>query len=430
MNIINFGGATAIIEHNGKRILFDPWLDDGIFHGAWYHFPEPVLGVEDIGHVDYVYISHIHEDHCSAGTIKYINSDAEVILMDRKPNLVQNFLFNHGFHFKKIHLVSPRTPVEISPGLVFDIVEPDPKDEMARLIDSALIINWDGFTIYNANDCQPYDEGIRYIIENYKKIDLALLPYSGGSGYPSCYTNLTDEEKLSEKNRILKGRIEFFINSVRQINPVYVIPFADQWVVGGSRSNFNKFVSHSSCRGVVEKPFIKAKLESKLLLLNTGQQYNFSSKLKTPEDPYQYYTDDDRELYVTNTLNNVRYDHEKFSFGASVPLHRIVQYARDRQWDMQKRQDYFPDFSFYFDMTDSKQRFHIDTKALDVTITTTSSKLSEPYIRISASRDLLIMLLLGHISWNIADAAFFLDYDRQPNNYDPKIYALLNYLRI
>ena len=57
------------------------------------------------------------------------------------------------------------------------------------------------------------------------------------------------------------------------------------------------------------------------------------------------------------------------------------------------------------------------------------SDLIEPYLRISVSRNLLIMLLIGHISWNIADAAFFLDYDRAPNKYDPELYALLNYLR-
>jgi len=429
VNIINFGGATAILEHNGKRILFDPWLDDGIFHGAWHHFPGAVLGVEDIGHVDYVYISHIHEDHCSAGTIKYINSDAEIILMDRRPNLVQNFLLNHGFHFKKIHLVSPRTPVEIEPGLIVDMVEPNPEDEMARLIDSALIIDWDGFTLYNANDCQPYPDGIRYIRNNYEEVDLALLPYSGGSGYPSCYTNLTDEEKLAEKNRIMNVRIESFINSVRQINPLYVLPFADQWVVGGSRSNLNKFVSHSSCRGVVEKPFIEAKLKSNLLLLNTGQQYNFETGQKEPEAPYQYHTDDDRDEYIASKLTNVSYDYEIFSFDPGVSLLRQFKYARVRQWGMQKRQDYFPDFSFYFDATDTNERFCINTRLEDVIVTSTSSKLVQPYLRISVSRDLLLMLILGHISWNIADAAFFLDYDRQPNTYDPKIYALLNYLR-
>ena len=429
MKFINFGGATAIMEHNGKRILFDPWLDEGIFHGAWFHFPPPVLGIKDIGHVDYVYISHIHEDHCSAGTIKHINTDAEIILMDRTPNLVKNFLHNNDFNFKKIHVISPRSPIELEPGLIVDMVEPNPEDEMARLIDSSLVLKWDGFTMYNANDCQPHPDGIEYIKKNYEKLDLALLPHTGGSGYPGCYTNLTDDEKLSEKNRIIEGRIQSFIESVRQLNPVAVMPFADEWCVGGSRSDLNKFVAHSSCKGSVKSLYEGAKLESTLLLLNSGQEYDFDTNQKLPDEPYIYYTDDDRDEYIDTKLNDVSYDHEKFSFESGVSLFRLVKYARARQWDMQKRQDHFPDFSFYFDSTDTCQRFCINTTVEDITVTSTSSELVEPYLRISVSRDLLIMLLLGHISWNIADPAFFLDYDRAPNTYDPKIYALLNYLR-
>ena len=429
MKFINFGGATAIIEHNGKRIFFDPWLDDGIFHGAWFHFPPAVLGIEDIGHVDYVYISHIHEDHCSAGTIKHINSDAEIILMDRRPNLVKNFLSNNNLHFKKIHLISPRTPVELEPGLIVDMVEPNPDDEMTKLIDSSIVINWDGFTLYNANDCQPHSDGIQYIKNNYKRVDLALLPYSGGSGYPSCYTNLTDAEKLSEKERIIKSRVKSFIDSVRQLNPVYVIPFADAWCVGGSRSDLNKFVAHSSCRGIVERPFKDSNLQSNLLLINTGQDYNFDTNKKTPDEPYTYYTENDRDDYIASKLTDVSYDYEKFTFEPAVSLPRQLKYARSRQWDAQKRLNYFPEFSFYFDTIDTDQRFHISTLTEDVNISSTDTDLVKPYLRISVPRNLLIMLLIGHISWNIADAAFFLEYDRVPNTYDPEIYALLNYLR-
>jgi UDP-MurNAc hydroxylase len=91
MKLLNIGGATAIVEHNGKRILFDPWMDDGIFHGSWYHYPPAQVGIEDLGKLDYIYISHIHEDHCSAGTIKHLNPDAEIIVMDRCPR-VRNFI--------------------------------------------------------------------------------------------------------------------------------------------------------------------------------------------------------------------------------------------------------------------------------------------------------------------------------------------------
>ena len=126
MKILNIGGATAILEHNGTRMLFDPWLDDGIYHGAWYHYPPAKVGMHDLGHVDYIYISHIHEDHCSAETIKHLNRDAEIIVMDMPPHFVVKFLKARGLDFKYIHAIEPFTPTEIAPGLVVDMVTADP----------------------------------------------------------------------------------------------------------------------------------------------------------------------------------------------------------------------------------------------------------------------------------------------------------------
>jgi UDP-MurNAc hydroxylase len=53
-----------------------------------------------------------------------------------------------------------------------------------------------------------------------------------------------------------------------------------------------------------------------------------------------------------------------------------------------------------------------------------------PYLRVSCGYTLMIMLLLGQVSWNIADAALFLDYDRMPNIYEPEIYVCLNLLKV
>jgi UDP-MurNAc hydroxylase len=430
MKLTNIGGATAVLEHNGKRMLFDPWMNDGIFHGAWYHFPPLNVDVEDLGRLDYVYISHIHEDHCSAGTIRRINPDAEIILMDREPNYVAKFLQGHGFRFRKIHLVKPRTPLKLAGDLIVDIVEPDPADEMARLIDSALVINWDSFVVYNANDCQPHRDGIDYIRRHYGKVDLALLPYTGGSGYPACYVNLSSEEKAAEKSRILALRLDAFVDTVRQLEPVYAMPFADQYVVAGSRSHLNRFISHPPGPGVVRDVFAHAALEAHLLLLNSGQTFDFSSPGKVLGEPYRDVAEDDREHYIVNSLQQVRYDHEKLSFSPGVPLERLVHHARARLWQEQERQECFPRFSFYLDAADGKRRFHLPLDSPETATIPFDAPCVEPFLRITAPRDLLIMLLIGHVSWNIADAALFLDYERVPNRYDPALYALLNYLRI
>jgi UDP-MurNAc hydroxylase len=429
MKLTNFGGATAILEHAGKRMLFDPWLDDGIFHGSWFHYPPLELGVQDLGRLDYVYISHIHEDHCSAGTIRHINPDAEIILMDRQPNLVARFLERHGFHFRKVHLLKPRTPLQLEPGLTVTIVEPDPADEMARLIDSSLLVRWDDFVVYNANDCLPYPAGMQYILDSHGKVDLALLPYSGGSGYPACYVNLSAEQKDAEKKRIVDMRLRSFADAVQFLQPTWAMPFADQYVIGGSRAHLNAHVSHPDSPAQVQKVLADG-LTTKLLLLNSAQSFDFAEERKIPDAPYREFSAAERAEYIATELAGARYDHETFTFGPSVPLERLVQHARSQMWHAQQRQSWFPRFNFYLDITDTDRRFEIALDRAELAPVAKDAPCIEPYLRIAAPHSLMIMLLLGHVSWNIADAALFLDYERVPNIYDPKLFALLNYLRL
>jgi UDP-MurNAc hydroxylase len=430
MKLTNYGGATAILEHRGKRILFDPWLDDGIYHGSWYHYPPLEIGIEELGHLDYVYISHIHEDHCSAGTIKHINQDAEIIIMDRKPNLVLRFLNSNGFKFKAIHCISPQTPREISPGLVVDMVTADPQHELSYLIDSALVMKWDGHVIYNANDCIPYDAGLKYIKQQYGDVHLALLPYAGGSGYPACYINLTNDEKLKEAARIYEERIQSFIETVQFLDPKLAMPFADQYVVAGSRSHLNKFMAHPPGPGSVFQAMQEVGILDKLILLNSGQAVELVSGTKIPDEKFYFHSKKDREHYIQDGLLGKRYDHELIDFAPVVPIDRLLEYARARLLTVQQKQHYFPEFSYYFSVPDRKKLFRIDLSKESVEELAFDAQKEEPFLALSMNSSLFVLMLIGHVSWNIADAALFLDYERRPNQYDTKIHAYINYLRV
>ncbi len=430
MKIINLGGATAILEHRGKRMLFDPWLDDGIFHGAWYHWPPLAAGLKDMGRFDYIYISHIHEDHCSAGTIRHLNRDAQIILMDRTPNFVANFLSANGFEFAQVHLVPPRHEIQLEPGLFVNMIEPDPTNEMARLIDSSLVIRWDDFVIFNANDCQPHQSGLAYLKSQYPRVDLALLPYSGGSGYPSCYVNLSEAEKSAEKERILSSRLQSFIDTFARVDPRFAMPFADQYVVGGSRSHLNRYITHGPSAGIVGDSMKKAGALDRLLFLNSGQAFDFEAGRMEPPEAYRLHTESDREHYIAASLRDIKYDHEIIQFGAGVPMERLVAYARARLWAVQEKRAEFPDFVLYLHLADSDRRFCIPLATPDIQPEPSDASMQEPFLRISAPDTLMAMMLIGHVSWNIADAALFLDYERRPNVYDPSIYVLLNFLKV
>lgn len=430
MRLTNIGGATAILEHDGKRMLFDPWLNDGIFHGAWYHYPPVAAGIEDLGRFDYVYISHVHEDHCAIGTIERLNRDAEIIIIDREPNLVRKFLDNHGLAFKKIHLVKPYHATPIAPGLTVDMLEADPAHEANYLIDSALVLDWDGFVLYNANDCPPCEGALAYLQQNYPKVRAALLPYTGGSGYPACFTNLSHEQKLAEKRRIYEEGLRRFVDTVQALSPDYAMPFADQYVVAGSRSHLNAYLPHPPDGAGAIDALEEIGLGAKALLLNSGQAFDFADGKKSPDVPYRRHSEADRERYVETHLIDKRYDHEAFALDRRVALGRLFNGARARLWSAQKRMDYFPSFTYYIDAPDRGQRFSIRLDREKITEESCAARCEPPYLRVSAPSTLLALLAVGHVSWNIADAALFLDYERVPNRYDPKLHSFLNYLTI
>jgi UDP-MurNAc hydroxylase len=210
----------------------------------------------------------------------------------------------------------------------------------------------------------------------------------------------------------------------------YFMPFADGYVVGGSRFFLNKYMPHPPGTGEVFKAIQDKDLPGQALFLNSGQSFDFDSMKKIPKERFKIFSEQDRNRYIETELKYMLYDHEKFQFSPSVPILRIMQLARARMWEKQKQDNFFQEFSYYFDCPEKKMRLQIRLDQPDLVECEGDSKLDPPFIRVSCQASLWSMMLLGHISWNIADAALFLDYEREPDNYDPKLQAYLNHMTL
>jgi hypothetical protein len=171
-------------------------------------------------------------------------------------------------------------------------------------------------------------------------------------------------------------------------------------------------------------------MRDRLLLLNSGQSFDFETRRKSPDEPYRHFQEADRERYIGDALRAKLYDHERIAFAPVVALERLVAHARDRLWANQLRKNYQPGYSIYLDAEDQRKRFHVPLDRPESRQVPWNAALEQPYLRVSCSATLLIMLLLGHVSWNIADAALFLDYERAPNVYHPEVYVCLNQLKV
>src|SRR6185295_8593231 len=127
----------------------------------------------------------------------------------------------------------------------------------------------------------------------------------------------------------------------------------------GSRSHLNRFISHPSCAGAVREKLARANLADRLVLLNSGQSYDFGTRSKSPDAPYQFFSEDDRERHIQSSLLDKRYDHERFNFAPGIALDRLVHHARQRLWSIQQRKGYTPPFSLYLEIADRKTRFQM-----------------------------------------------------------------------
>ena len=69
MRIRSVGHACLEIESAGRRIVTDPWWAGPAYTHQWYPWPTPRPDGIAERPIDYLYLSHGHEDHLHAATL-------------------------------------------------------------------------------------------------------------------------------------------------------------------------------------------------------------------------------------------------------------------------------------------------------------------------------------------------------------------------
>jgi len=243
MKVTLVADSCFLFEYQGVKLLTDPWIGGFIYDGAWLQYPSPVIKAGDIGKLDYIFISHIHEDHCDLETLVHLDRSAKIIVMDHSPNpnFVKKFLLYHELNFAEIIELPIRNQYRACEDLYFEVIEADPKHTLNHLVDSSLLIHFGRKSIYFANDNPPYPELDAYLSRY--DFDLVLLPPTGGSGYPACYSNLTDTEKTERAHSICTRYHGEMLEYLRRLNPRLFGCAANGHILSGISSKLNKFMA-------------------------------------------------------------------------------------------------------------------------------------------------------------------------------------------
>lgn len=219
MKITYIGHASILIEVGGITILSDPWWRGPCFGAQWWIHPAPFLeGLKDV-HVDYIYISHGHNDHFHPGTLKTFGRDTKVLVSNQVG--IANAVRELGF---EVIGFEGEEEITLNDAVRVRIVPTHNDDTLMTVTDGRE-------TCVNANDAlhsapaPVQDSFIARLKVLFPSIDYLFCGYGVASHFPNCYDIPGKDRELTA------GRRQQYFNRqwvrlVDGLQPRFGFPFA------------------------------------------------------------------------------------------------------------------------------------------------------------------------------------------------------------
>src|SRR5258706_159261 len=181
MQITCLGHAGLHIETRGGTILCDPWKNPAYFD-SWFVFPDNGgLDWDRLGKVDYLYVSHLHQDHFDPELLsEHVSPEATVLLPDFPVPDLRDELERLGF--TRFTVMPSGKVVELDGLRLMAQALQSPAD--GPLGDSALAVDDGTARILDQNDARPTDLDP---LRSFGRYDVHLLQFSGAIWWPWAY---------------------------------------------------------------------------------------------------------------------------------------------------------------------------------------------------------------------------------------------------
>lgn len=406
MKLTHIDNACCIYESNGFRLLCDPWLTDGAFEGSWMHYPPLSTRIADVVNSDALYISHLHPDHYDPATLKHFRRDIPIIVLDHGSNFLHKMLQSEGFN--NLVKVKDKQSVVIGPMEVTVYApftkHPFDNSELGNFLDSAIVVETNGKVILNANDNTPSVESARALRENHGRFTVAQLKDSLASAYPSCFINLSVQEKLSEANRLIKRQLTAMCEVAKELETEWFQPFAGDYQLGGYLADKNRFLGVAGKQYSAQ--FIASRGIKPLILNEQGSIDLVTGELKASyrENIIPY------ETWI-NLVSKKKFDYELEPEVGVAELKSKIVLAFDKLAKFQEKFNYYPDINVW---VNGVCKYLGKQKG-------TTVRLDVPQITFRMDNRLLLRILDRKSHWNNAEVGCHIEIERVPNVYDPDL---------
>lgn len=220
MKVTYLGQASLLVEAAGRKILTDPWLTEGANLGTWFHthiLADAGIAPESVARerVDYLFLSHEHQDHTDPKTLKAFPRDIPTLICRFPNDRFRKLLTRIGL--TNIREIDPGVRTDLGDGLSVTIFS-----SAEYTNDSAILIEAEGRSVFNETDCKlAYEDYVRLA----GKIDLGFFMFSGANWYPIKY-DYPEETMLKLIQRRRASLVGSFVRRVRTTRPRFAIPAA------------------------------------------------------------------------------------------------------------------------------------------------------------------------------------------------------------
>ena len=220
MRITYYGQACTLIEASGKKLLTDPWLTEGAYFGTWFHTHlladagvTPDSFPKDI---DYIFLSHEHQDHLDPTSLGHFNPETPVIICKFVTPKFREFVRALGF--KNILELPSGIETVLSDDLKITVL-----GTAEYTNDSALLVDAAGYRVLNETDCKLSYPDLQLIGQ--KGIDIGFYMFSGANWYPMLYDYSEDAQRelVSRRRQAL---LRSFVQRVKITKPKIAVPAA------------------------------------------------------------------------------------------------------------------------------------------------------------------------------------------------------------
>jgi UDP-MurNAc hydroxylase len=454
MKVTSLNSASVLIEDNSTqenvKILCDPWLVGEEYFGSWGMYPPYEFKSEKFDDVDFIYISHIHPDHCSKKTLQKLNKKIPVIIHNFPDKSLKFTIESLGF---EVIEVEHNLRIRLKKNVFINILAADNCDPNicgklmgcglletkfgTTQIDTMSIIDNEKEVIVNTNDCpfQIAKNTAKIVKSLYSKIDLLLVGYVKASSYPQTF-ELEEGEKIKESLVKQEQKLETTKEYIDLFEPKYYIPFAGRYTLVGKFSNLNLFRGEPELEYAFE--WLKKRISQekhKGIILNHDEYFDISKEQISKE--YKVITIKEKQQYIDNILSKKIFDYEKEIFPNISELIKLIHEAYKNFELTRKTIGWISDTTIILHFNSIKYRktgepigvaISCNGNGIQILIEEKDITKIKKYLLMSLDLRLLKWLLQGpkKAHWGLVDIGCHIKYKRVPNTYERALYYCWN----